>query len=192
MELQTDLSKFYRPITITQKATAREITEGLKPIREGIEKLSQAIQPIGEATGEAPEEEEEEMIGEIAKKYLNRPSRDTTFGICEKQGLYYIGDKQAIIFRNNIIIQNEKFDGTHDLWELMTSKTPQMPTNKKDYDNYVKLLLMLFITIMIQTTPTQEAVRVINGKKYLVLFGIIVKSMRERGSLLFRVILTRC
>ena len=141
MELQTDLSKFYRPITITQKATAREITEGLKPIREGIEKLSQAIQPIGEATGEAPEEEEEEMIGEIAKKYLNRPSRDTTFGICEKQGLYYIGDKQAIIFRNDIIIQNEKFDGTHDLWELMTSKTPQMPTNKKDYDNYVKLLL---------------------------------------------------
>ena len=33
-QLQTDLSKFYRPITETQKATAREITEGLKPIRE--------------------------------------------------------------------------------------------------------------------------------------------------------------
>ena len=31
-QLQTDLSKFYRPITETQKATAREITEGLKPI----------------------------------------------------------------------------------------------------------------------------------------------------------------
>ena len=30
LELQTDLSKFYRPITETQKATAREITEGLK------------------------------------------------------------------------------------------------------------------------------------------------------------------
>ena len=28
-QLQTDLSKFYRPITETQKATAREITEGL-------------------------------------------------------------------------------------------------------------------------------------------------------------------
>ena len=35
--LQTDLSKFYRPITKTQKAIAREITEGLRPIREGIE-----------------------------------------------------------------------------------------------------------------------------------------------------------
>ena len=60
LELQTDLSKFYKPITETQKATAREITEGLKPIREGIEKLPQPIQPIGEATGEAPEEEKEE------------------------------------------------------------------------------------------------------------------------------------
>ena len=58
-QLQTQLTKFYRPITETQKATAREITEGLKPIREGIEKLPQSMQPLGEATGEEPEEEEE-------------------------------------------------------------------------------------------------------------------------------------
>ena len=31
-QLQTDLSKFFKPITETQKATARDITEGLKPI----------------------------------------------------------------------------------------------------------------------------------------------------------------
>ena len=31
-ELQADPSKFYRPITKTQKATAREITERHKPI----------------------------------------------------------------------------------------------------------------------------------------------------------------
>ena len=42
-QLQTDLLKFYRPITETQKATAREITEELKPIKEGIENLPQAI-----------------------------------------------------------------------------------------------------------------------------------------------------
>ena len=83
LQLQTDLSKFYRPITETQKATtreiteglkpitetqkaiAREITEGLKPIREGIEKLPEAIvfptkQPLGEASGEEKEEEKEE------------------------------------------------------------------------------------------------------------------------------------
>ena len=53
-QLQTDLSKFYKPITETQKATTREITEGLKPIKEGIEKIPEAILTITE------EEEEEE------------------------------------------------------------------------------------------------------------------------------------
>ena len=38
-KLQTDLSNFYRPITKMQKATAREITEGLKHIKQGIENL---------------------------------------------------------------------------------------------------------------------------------------------------------
>ena len=77
-QLQTELTKFYRPITESQKATtkeitesqkatAREITEGLRPIREGIGNL----QPIGEASGKALEEEEEdELVGDIAIKYL--------------------------------------------------------------------------------------------------------------------------
>ena len=58
-QLQTELTKFYRPITEAQKATSREITEGLKPIRVGIEKLPQAMQPLVEASGETPEEYEE-------------------------------------------------------------------------------------------------------------------------------------
>ena len=111
LELHTDLSKFYRPITETQKATAREITEGLKPIREGIEKLPQAIQPIGEATGEAPEEEDEEdeeLIGEIAYEFLNKPYRDTTFGIRKEKGHHYIGNKHVIVDDNDIIISGER------------------------------------------------------------------------------------
>ena len=43
MEMQSDLTKFFKPITETQKDTAREITQELKPIKEGIEKLTQAI-----------------------------------------------------------------------------------------------------------------------------------------------------
>ena len=144
LELQTDLSKFYRPITETQKATAREITEGLKPIREGIEKLPQAMQPIGEATGEAPEEEEEEeeeLIGEIAYEFLNKPDRDTTFGIRKAKGHHYIGDKHVIVHENNIIVDGEKFKGTPGLWELITSKKPKDYTDK-DYDDYEDLLIM--------------------------------------------------
>ena len=140
-QLQTDLSKFYRPITETQKATAREITEGLKPIREGIEKLPQAItfpttQPIGEASGE----EEPSDFGEIAKKYLKDPDRDTTFGIRNEEGLYYIGNKQATIANNNIIVDDKKFRGTPGLWELIMSKNPEDFT-EGDYENYAKLLI---------------------------------------------------
>ena len=115
LELQTDLSKFYRPITETQKATAREITEGLKPItetqkatareimeglkpiREGIEKLPQAIQPLGEASGEEKEKEEASptTLGNIAYNYLHGKDpylRDTTFGIyLGKDGHYHMG-----------------------------------------------------------------------------------------------------
>ena len=121
LELQTDLSKFYRPITETQKATAGEITEGLKPIREGIEKLPQAIQPIGEATGEEPEEEEEEeedeSVGEIARHYSNKQYRDTKFGIRKEKGHHFIGNKHVIIENNDIIIakDGDRFKGTDGL-----------------------------------------------------------------------------
>ena len=137
-QFQTELTKFYRPITESQKATAREITEsqkatareiteGLRPIREGIESLPQAMQPIGD------EEEEEEQseatpenLGEIAYNYLHGKEpypRDKTFGIyLGKDGHYHMG-KQAnkknkkvlTIAYNNIIVDGEKFRGTPGL-----------------------------------------------------------------------------
>ena len=150
-QLQTDLSKFYKPITETQKATTREITEGLKPIREGIEKLPEAIQPLGKTTEEEEEEDDEEeddeeeddeeLIGEIAYNFLNRPNRDTNFGIRKEKGHHYIGNQHVIIKENNIFLPkfNERFDGTRGLWELIMSKNPENFTDK-DYDNYEDLM----------------------------------------------------
>ena len=70
-QLQTDLSKFFKPITETQKATSREITEGLKAIRGGIENLPQAITfPPAQPIGEALEKEEPLDFGEIAYNYI--------------------------------------------------------------------------------------------------------------------------
>ena len=145
-QLQTDLSKFYKPITETQKATTREITEGLKPIREGIEKLPEVIQPTGEATEEEEEEEEEEedeSIGEIAKDYLNMEFRDKKFGIRKEKGHHYIGNKHVIIKDNDIIIAKtgERLEGTTGLWELIMSKSPQNLPDM-DYDNYKYLIIM--------------------------------------------------
>ena len=142
-QLQTDLSTFYKPITETQKATVREITEGLKPIKEGIENLPQAItfpptQPLGEASGK----EDPQYIGKIAKEYLNRPDPDEMFGIRKEEGLYYIGNKQATIVHNNNMIDDEKFKGTPGLWELIMSKRPNNNYyTYKDYENYEKLML---------------------------------------------------
>ena len=143
-QLQTDLSKFYKPITETQKATTREITEGLKPIREGIEKLPEAIQPIVKTTEEKEEEEEddEELVGEIAKNYLNMEFPDKKFGI-RKEGIHhYIGNKHVIIKDNDIIITKtgERLEGTTGLWELIMSKNPQNFSDM-DYDNYRYLII---------------------------------------------------
>ena len=155
-QLQTELTKFYRPITKSQKATtkeitksqkatAREITEGLRPIREGIENLPLAMQPIGEASGEAPEEEEEELVGEMAAKYLKLEDkiRDTTFGINKRGKHHYIGDTHVIIDNNDIIIGNKRFIGTPYLWNLIMLKDPPIREDytEKDMKNYVRILL---------------------------------------------------
>ena len=105
---KTDLSKFYKPITETQKATAREIT-GLRPIREGIENLPQAItfppmQPLGEASGKEEQLHIGEImktlrnIGEIAKEYLDTPlpDHDTMFRLRKREGLYYLGNSKLL------------------------------------------------------------------------------------------------
>ena len=156
-QLQTELTKFYRPITESQKATtkeitesqkatAREITEGLRPIREGIENLPLAMQPTGEASGEAPGKEEEDvLIGEIAYKYLSKPFRDTTFGVRKEGDHHYIGNKHVIITEDDDIIIKEsgdRFVGTKGLWELITSKKPNKDLYKEeDYTDYKRLMI---------------------------------------------------
>ena len=137
-----------KEITELQKATAREITEGLRPIREGIENLPQAIQPIGEASEEAPEEEEEdESIGPIARKYLNKPDTDKTFGVRKEGKHHYIGNKHVIITKDSDIIIKEsgdKFFGTVGLWGLTTSKDPDkelIDWDKHDIRDYERLMI---------------------------------------------------
>ena len=180
-QLQTDLSKFYKPITETQKATAREITEGLKPIREGIEKLPEAItfpptQPLGKATEEEEEEEEkeeDESVGEIARHYLNKQYRDVTFGIRKEKGHHYIGNKHVIVVDNDIIIKDsgEKFKGTDGLWELITSKKP-VDFNKEDKNEYERLMVKTNATHR-DYDPTNPRPRGSDGEKWKKIVGPI-------------------
>ena len=114
-QLQTDLPKFFKPITETQKATSREITEGLKPIREGIENLPQAITfpayPSIQASEKPLEGEDTQYMGEVAEKYLRKfttkGEADTTYGLYDRHGNFYIGNKPVVIIDNNIVVDGE-------------------------------------------------------------------------------------
>ena len=126
-QLQTDLSKFFKPITETQKATSREITEGLKPIKEGIEAIKFPAYPSIQPS-EKPLEEDMQFIGEVAEKYLRKfvtkDEADTTYGLYDRKGNFYIGNKPVVIIDNNIVVDDEEYEGTPGLWELIVSRNP--------------------------------------------------------------------
>ena len=87
METQSELTKFCKPITETQKATAKEITEELKPIKESIENLPKAIAFPAFPSIELPKKEIQ-TFGEVATNALlnfaTKEGADKTFGIYAK------------------------------------------------------------------------------------------------------------
>ena len=144
-QLQTDLSKFFKPITETQKATARKITKELKPIKEGIEKLPQAITFPAYLSIETSKKDIQ-YLGKVAvenlRKFTTKDEADRTFGIYDKGGNFFIGDSEAVINDNNINVGGEEYKGTPGLWELIVSKDPSNITyTDEDYENYAKLMV---------------------------------------------------
>ena len=127
LELQTNLSKFFKPITETQKATSRDITEELKPIKNGIENLPQAITfpayPSIQAYENPLEGEDTQYIGEVAEKYLRKFATkgsevDKTFGLYDENRNFYIGNKRVVIVDDNIAVDGkDEYEGTPGLWE---------------------------------------------------------------------------
>ena len=163
-QLQTDLSKFYKPITETQKATTREITEGLKPVREGLETIRKEVHDIPgivsdmeavkkygqekqEEEEEEEEEEDEEKFGITPRYFLDQDDNDEIFGIRKVKSRYYIGNKRVTFEDDDIIIKEtgRKFSGTPGLWGLITSKNPDkdlIDWTKDDRNSYDKLMLI--------------------------------------------------
>ena len=168
-EYQTGLTKLFKPVTETQKATAKEITEaqktatekitqGLLPIKEGLENLT-IIPPI-EAGEPLPvikaTEEQKTIIGDTAIKYLEKThGRKSTQADIKPvnltEGLFKIGETPVKVVKNDLIIEGmEPFKGTKGLWNLLTSK--DIP-DKKDYkpDD-----LYNYTTIMYNTNVTRQ------------------------------------
>ena len=145
LELQTDLSKFFKPITETQKATMKEIMKGLKPIKEGIEAITFPAYPSIQASENPLEGEDTQYIGEVAEKYLRKfatkSEADTTYGLYDRKGSFYIRNKQVVIIDNNVVVDGkEEYEGTPGLWELNVSKKPDetiyTPKDKKKLHSY--------------------------------------------------------
>ena len=65
------------------------------------------------------EDEEDVFIGDIAEQYLRKfatmSGADKTFRLRDKDGKFYIGNKEAKIKENNIIVDNKKYTGTPGL-----------------------------------------------------------------------------
>ena len=91
------------------------------------------------------EEEADVFTGDIAEQNLQKfatvSGADKTFGLRDKDGKFYIGNKKANIKENNIIVGNKEYSGTPGLWELIVARSSdhKIFTNG-DCDNYAEIM----------------------------------------------------
>ena len=152
-EYQTGLTKLFKPVTETQKATTEKITQELLPIKEGIEKLPGVISEAGQSLPALGITEEELIkIGPIARKYIqsNLGRATTKAGLYSEDDNLKIGYRPVKIENDDIIIDDTPFKGTVGLWELITSK--DIP----DKTEYSAEDLASYITIMHITKATYD------------------------------------
>ena len=154
-EYQTGLTKLFKPVTETQKATAKEITEAQKATAE---KFTQELLPIKEGIEELPTKLFKKVfpsielkasdimnLGPLAVNALlqafTKKNIDLTFGLYAKDGKFKIGSEFVNIEDNDIKIDDIIFEGTPGFWELVTSKDPK-PENytEEDLDKYQRLV----------------------------------------------------
>ena len=189
IEYQTGLTKLFKPVTETQKATAKEITEAQKaaaekitqellPIKAGIEGLPGAIKlPQYQAIEEY---KKEKNLGPIVIKALNyiKPEKKTTFGMYFKDGDFRIGDKKVDIKGNDIKIEDKEYPGTPGLWELIMNDNPQIFT-EEDYLNYGRILKQTN-TIYQKNNPDQNRAKSSGGNKWKNLIKPIWEDIKQQ------------
>ena len=166
-EYQTGLTKLFKPVTETQKATAKEITEaqkataeriekGLLPIKEGIESLTMLPMETGETIPAIKYTEEEKTeLGDYAadgltKTHGRKATQSDIIPVDAKNGIYKIGNTPIKIKKDDLYFKNIEIKGTSGLWELLTS--PDIPDKKK----YGAVDLRDYIIIMFATNATRQ------------------------------------
>ena len=155
IEYQTGLTKLFKPVTETQKATAKEITEAQKATAE---KFTSELLPIKEGIEELPtklfrkifpsiEFKASDIVnfGPLAIEALlqafTKKNIDVFYGVYAEDGKFKIGSKFITIEDNNIKVDNTIFEGTSGFWELVTSKDPEKYTDE-DLGKYQQLVIL--------------------------------------------------
>ena len=198
-EYQTGLTKLFKPVIETQKATAKEITEaqkttaeriekGLLPIKEGIESLT--MLPI-EKEEPIPAikytEEEKTELGDLAADGLQKIfGRNITQSdikpVDVKKGLYKIGNTPITIKDNDLHVEgvDGEITGTPGLWELLTSHgIPDKTKYKaKDLKNYI---LIMYITNTTRRGFIKAGARISGNDKMNILIKPFIKLIEESG-----------
>ena len=91
------------------------------------------------------EEEVDAFVEDIAAQYMRKfasaSGTDKTFELRDKDGKFYIGNKEAKIRENNIIVGDKENVDTPGVWKPIVSTTPddKIFTNG-DYDNYAQII----------------------------------------------------
>ena len=183
-EYQTGLTKLFKPVTETQKTTAKEITEAQKataekitgellPIKEGIEGLptkadiSNIPTKVFNQIFPALKYKESDItnLGAIAVNSLieafTKDGIDRTHGIYAKDKKFYMGNKPITIKENDLSINTDdgntfEASGTPGLWRLITEKN--IPDKSEftpiDLNNYI-ILMFYTKTIYKSNDPTR-------------------------------------
>ena len=193
-EYQTGLTKLFKPVTETQKATAKEITEAQKataekitsellPIKESLEKIPAITFPAFPALEMTKEEKTD--LGPIAKNALiglaSKGGIDKSFGLTVKENRFHIGDKPITIKGDNIIIEGVEYRGTPGLWELIMSEKPQYFTEEY-FLNYGDLLIQTN-TIHQKNNPKQNKPKSSKSYKWSKIISPIWEDIKKRKEL---------
>ena len=200
-EYQTGLTKLFKPVTETQKTTAKEITEAQKATAE---KITSELLPIREGIGGLATKEDiqglplkvfnqifpsiefkssEVMeLGTLAVYSLieafTKEGVDKTFGLHVKNKKFHIGNKPVTIKDNDIIIDGRIYRGSPGLWELITSKDPKNFT-EEDYENYMGLLVQTD-TIYQDNNPNNTKPKSSGGSKWNKLISPIWEEIKPK------------
>ena len=193
-EYQTGLTKLFKPVTETQKATAKEITEAQKATAE---KFTSELLPIKEGIEELPtklfrkifpsiEFKASDIInfGSLAVEALlqafTKNNIDLTYGIYAKDGKFKIGNKEVNIEDNDIKVDGIIFEGTKGFWELVTSKNPK-PENytKEDLSKYQQLVI-LTNTAYQNNNPNQNKPKASKSNKWKKIIKPIWEAIKEQ------------